>query len=168
MEYGGENVNDVILCSSVKYRKLCEKAKNMQKRYNKARALRLDVASKFYKAYMEISFRYEALTKAVQYIRKMSSEVKYPDCVANASIFIMDILNSHPECDGEDYSEYLEAALKLPDCRRRMDDFCNAMDVFTNYKVTSEELLFHQSVNMIARGIDLMLSVREHICRIEK
>ena len=161
-------MNDVILCSSVKYRKLCEKAKNMQKRYNKARALHLNAASKFYKAYMEISFRYEALTKAVQYIRKMSSEVKYPDCVANASIFIMDILNSHPECDGEDYSEYLEAALKLPDCRRRMDDFCNAMDVFTNYKVTSEELLFQQSVNMIARGCRCECRTIKHFIRISK
>ena len=119
-------MNDVILCSAVEYRKLYEKAKNMHKRYNKARALHLDATSKFYKAYMEISFRYEALIKTVQYIRKMSSEVVYPDCVANASIFIMDILNSHPDCDGEDYSEYLEAALKLPDCRRRMNDFCNA------------------------------------------
>ena len=161
-------MNDVILCSTVEYRKLYEKAKNMHKRYNKARALHLDATSKFYKAYMEISFRYEALIKTVQYIRKMSSEVVYPDCVANASIFIMDILNSHPDCDGEDYSEYLEAALKLPDCRRRMNDFCNAMDVFTNYKITSEELLFQQSVDMIARGIDLMLSIREHICPVER
>ena len=161
-------MNDIILCSAVEYRKLCVKAKNMQKRYNKAEALHLDVASKFYKAYMEISFRYEALNKTVQYIRKMSSEVVYPECVANASAFIIDILISHPECDGEDYSEYLEAALKLPDCRRRMNDFCNAMDAFTNYKVTSKELLFQQSVNMIARGIDLMLSVREHICPVER
>lgn len=68
-------MNDIILCSVVEYRKLCVKAKNMQKRYNKAEALHLDVASKFYKAYMEISFRYEALNKTVQYIRKMSSEV---------------------------------------------------------------------------------------------
>lgn len=44
----------------------------------------------------------------------------------------------------------------------------NIMDVFTNYKVTSEELLFQQTVDMIARGIELTLSVREHICRIEK
>lgn len=75
MEYGGGNVNDVILCDAVEYQKLCVKAENMQKRYNKAEALHLDAASKFYKAYMEISFRYEALNKTVQYIRKMSSEV---------------------------------------------------------------------------------------------
>ena len=161
-------MNAERLNTSYEYQKLWIKSENMQKRYNKAEALHLDAASKFYKAYMEISFRYEALIKTVQYIRKMSSEVEYPDCVANASIFIMNILNSHPDCDGEDYSEYLEAALKLPDCRRRMNDFCNAMDVFTNYKVTSKELLFQQSVNMIARGIDLMLSVREHICPVER
>lgn len=159
-------MNETLLNASAQYQRLLTLSAGMQERYTKATALKLDATSKHYRAFAEIEFRNKVFIESARYIEKLSDNLSYPDCVADASKFIMDILNSYPDFDKENHSEYLGAALKLPDCKERMEVFCNAMQVFTDYEVTSDELLFTQTVNMITCGLSLLLSVREHICSV--
>lgn len=161
-------MNEALLNSSAQYQKLLTLSLGMRERYEKASTLNLDATSKHYRAFLEISFRNKVFEDTARYIEKLSDNLLYPGCVSEASEFIMNVLNSYPDFDKENYSEYLDAALKLPDCKERMDIFCNSMQVFTDYKVTSDELLFSQTVNMIICGLSLLMSVREHICSVSR
>lgn len=157
-----------LLDTSESYQKILKYAASIKQRCDKAKSLHLDNTSEFYRAYREIVYRNEVMTETVQFIRNMSSAVSYPKCVEDASCFVVNRIDRYPECDGEEYSEYLGAALKLPDCKHKMQIFCDSMDVFTNYKPETEEILFNQTVDMIACGVDLLMSIREHICSVNR
>lgn len=159
-------MNEALLNASEQYQRLVTLSAGMQERYTKATALNLDISSRHYRAFAEIEFRNKVFSETARYIEKLSDNLSYPDCVSDASTFTMNILNSYPDFDKENHSEYLGAALKLPDCKERMEIFCNSMQVFTDYEVTSDELLFTQTVNMIICGLSLLMSVREHICSV--
>lgn len=161
-------MDERLLGTSKGYRKILRYAEEIKQRYQKAKSLNLDSTSKFYRAYQEIAFRYEVLDETIQFIQDMSMDVSYPKCVEDASCFIVNRIDRYPECDKGEYSEYIDAALKLPDCKQKMKNFCESMDVFTDYEVESEKLLFNQSVDMLACGIDLLMSIREHICSLTK
>lgn len=161
-------MNKELLDASESYRKILKYATSIKQRYDKAKSLNLDSTSKFYRAYLEIAFRNEVMSEIVRFIQDMSENVSYPKCVEDASCFIVNRIDQYPECDKEEYSEYLNAALKLPDCKHKMKIFCDSMDVFTNYEVETEKLLFTQTVDMIACGMDLLISIREHICSVSR
>lgn len=137
-----------------------------KKRLKKAQSLHLDESSPYYKAYKEIEFRYTSLEDTCNFLNQTDT-ISYPDIVINFSTYLAEFFSKMPP-GAVLTDDMMQKAANAKEYSDSADQYCAAMDVFTNYELQNEAKLLEDAMYMFVCGIQFWICFREQLCRVNK